>query len=1018
MSYPAWFDVNYYSQQKISQMEAVDWPIPAGATPVERFEKAVAEYNLAHAGDAGFEPVTVMSNFEACNSSNYHAGVNMDDVNVSPNPLFDVAIYMTNLAAYYNQSGFAAEGFAAGAWTASTALDYLFRHERMSAWAHYRTAGMELGIDPSNDFDTSAYLAARAAAMGGDVPAAIAAIRAEGLNPLEDFFGFGAAHQIAATPVPNPVEPGFGAGGQWGHPVHLPDDKPVDPVNPGGGGGNGSGGGSGGNSGSGGSGSGGGSAIDPVFPVVPDEMDKDLPNYTDVKITGDAKIVGEDGVDTQFVAEGALSPDAVITGGANAENALAMTLGADWPGFAGVTENGVISPSVSNVSRVALTNAASGDLGFNAKNISDDATRFDVNNDNRGDVALSSLSAAVEIVNISNLKADTEASVAFADAKPQSLEIGLQNAGSGATAENAPAIKIDGPPSLAIASMGNGNTVSLDAPGLEKLAVAGAADIDLLNIDGGNIVSYDASAASGAVNFGVASFRDGARVRGGSGKGDTLTFQCSAEIDNADWSGVENIVFQDYTEVDASKAEGIDRIVMDGPGDVTVENLNMEDRELTVLVTENAESPARSCAKGRISGSIGDLTWTSAGLTSAGTELTADFITNATGDCVIKLQNKDRLGISSVFEMRELRGTITLEDLNPVGENGNGYNANTIEGVKFIAEQASGLNITHNGSLKICGSLWKVADVHADITNVSPLLYEPNMFKLPELPNLHNAEINAGGADVFLSRLGSQNLNADMSLDINRAHDIHLDKLTNHSGALAVDLDSSGEIEIKVIDSGGALDLIAKGVGVTGQQDNGGLAYYKGASANIDFSNIAGNVGSDDAFIDIETSSGALTYKGASGNDYMRVCGLGANTESFVSAGAGDDQIVVQTFDTIGLGKKAILNVDLGSGANLLSVLNPNQDGNLIVHVSADNWAASGVEFYSNGYVNDVAAANLLLAEVGAGFQLEAGTAIDRGVFEYGGDAYWLGLRNIGGRNITLVAAEGADADAFFELEQ
>lgn len=1029
MSDPIWFDESHFAKQKAAQMNAIAWRDAAGNAKTdwkaEDWPGALARYNSMHHTD-----YTAYDNFLACDGSGYVAGIELSAVNVSPNALFDIPVYLTNLANHYNNNdiGFSAPGYSSGQWTASRALCYLFENEHTSVWEHFKTYGLQQQINPSNEFDTAAYLQARAQAMGAGhtIGDAIAELLDNGVNPLEDYYIWGQMHNIRPQAVAHPVNADMETWDVWGCPTILPDDKPVDDNN--------SGGNAtvlpddkpGDNDGNYGSNTPDTTPDQPVTPVRrEDEYDKD---YQKQDISDNAPATSPDGQNTWFMSaygantDDSITPDSIINAGSSALNSLVMDLSADWPGFNGIkTEDGQTEPSVVNVGRVVLNNdaaAAGANLNFDAANIAANVEQFDLNNACNGTISLANLPASVHIINMMNIDTNASGAAPATDIKfatpPQSLRIGLENVCAGE--DGAAPISFCGIEEVEIASYGLDNSVNLkDAAGIRKLLIADGAALTIADSNGATIDKYDASTATRNVNIGVSDFKDGAIVKGGSGAADVLTFVDYANVKTANWSGIEELVFRAGGMVDAKNAQGINKITMDSPYGVEIENVAAEN--LTVMLTENAEQGmARSCAKGVVSGSIGDLTWSSHGIQAAGSELTADFVCNATGDAVIKLEGRDRLGVSSQFEFHDLRGTITIDDPNPTDPDA--YLDPSIAGVKLLAEHATGLNVTHSGSMKICGALWEVEDIKATLTDTMGNSGH-GLFKLPELPSAHNLDIAADRMDVYISGLGSQNAGKGMDFLIGNASDVYIGDIMGADGSAPISgmIDSFGDVEIGKIATGGDIELVVSGVNIVATPNDYGVNDgFCGAGLNLDFGNVHGSVGSGTMFMDLEALGGCINYKGARGSDNLLIGGLTGGTVSSVATGTGDDEVVVQTLDSIGYGNIATLDVNLGSGSDILRIFSMNQEGHLIVNVAGDNLAGKTVTYEcpDNMEINDANAANAALARVNAGFQLASGTRVHDGVFEYGGNAYWIANRyadNVA--NVTLVVAEGASSSLF-----
>ncbi|MCI7568359.1 MAG: hypothetical protein MSH25_03140 [Desulfovibrio sp.] len=184
MSVPAWFDKDYYLQSKLDQLRT-DEP-DAGWTNLKLAEAL---------NNAGFNPFTaegVYAHFEAYG----HAEA------VSPNPYFDVYYYMDSKLDQLK----AAEPDAG--WDMDK-LEQAFKDAGLSAWDHFTLYGLSEGVDPSQYFDTSAYMAAKLAEMQATDPSytkeqLAQAFTDAGLNPIEHYLLYGKDENLSYTPYPAP----------------------------------------------------------------------------------------------------------------------------------------------------------------------------------------------------------------------------------------------------------------------------------------------------------------------------------------------------------------------------------------------------------------------------------------------------------------------------------------------------------------------------------------------------------------------------------------------------------------------------------------------------------------------------------------------------------------------------------------------------------------------------------------------------------------------------------------------
>lgn len=399
---PGWFDADHYAQQKVAQMNSTNYEKGwlaknfdgASEWTTESYNKYLSEYRTPDG-----KPVTAYENFLACNMSGYGDHVRLQDINVSGTPLFDVPVYIHNVAEHFNDSGFSANGYPKGQWTDGSALRYIYNELHMSAWDHFTTYGAARQLDPSNDFDTSAYLNARAKAMGASVAEALEDMLESGGNPITDQHEFGAKHHIDARPVPHPVTPDAELN-VWGVATPPADDKPSTPqppVTP--------------------PSYGGGSST----PSKPSETpgddtpggnepggDEETGYENTVEITADKSVYDEAlKGSTLYTAiaggpDGTLGQDYQITGPENEENTLHIDLAEPWAGFNGVADGA----NVTNISRLELVNAAEADdasLEFDAANTGL-VTNYALDmNGKTGDIKIDNISEYTNSFEFSNL---------------------------------------------------------------------------------------------------------------------------------------------------------------------------------------------------------------------------------------------------------------------------------------------------------------------------------------------------------------------------------------------------------------------------------------------------------------------------------------------------------------------------------------------------------------------------------------------------------------------------------------
>lgn len=1040
---PGWFDEAYFAAQKAQQMNVIGWRDEQGNVrhdwTAADWPKELARFNADHGTD-----FNAWDNFTACNMGGYGQDIAMSAVNVSATPLFDVPIYLTNLATRYNNTGYAAPGHAAGQWTAQTAMQHLFQDLHMSAWEHYRDMGMQMMINPSNGFDTAYYLVSRAIAMGDgvDVAGAVRAILAEGLNPIEDLASFGASHGIEARPVRVPVTPGMSAGSQWIYTPDIPDqpDTPVQPDLP---------------DQPGGSTPPGDLTPPPGIivppskpdqPSVPDDpvVDPDV-NRVELAAGDTGPYRGAEGRDTVFSAvwtmpEGGNTLDVndVIQGGANAANTLEVKLGKDWDGFAGQADG---AANVTGVQRVVLNHdqaQAAEELVFNAANISGEAVQYDLNASGVGGISLTGLSSAVKTVNYKGLLGTAELS--FAGAAPEALTIGIENAGyvpeNGQTI--APGLKFAGIRDVTIESLegqASGrqyNNISLGwAAGIEKLSAVGSRGIIIEGLNCEKLGCIDASQMTGDFQAGVYGFHDGIEAIGESSFLNQLHFREHVEIADAPWKGLW-LSFSSGGNVNLAKAQNIPDITVHGQDEVNLTNMTGE----TVTVRQGVGMPDAggkpSGMTATITGNIQNLNYESVRY-AEGTDFAANGIcykpaleSDAKGDFSITMNEKDTLADGSVFRIGEINGTVKIASPNAAPRP-----AADAQGITLAAGKATALEAEWAGSLYFSQD--------SDFSSLGQMNVQlkaaeeggtDHVFTIDEtlkMRELTRAEIDAGGGKIDMQGILGGEGQGKLEISIDNASAVDLGSIQSVNG-VQLEMKDAGVVDFGSIrgiymdynlDSGAIIGDI--GVNVTG--GSVGVAsesVIQGDNLDINFSGVKNGVGSagsaDAAGHAMELqAAGKLNYTGSEGADHITISQLGSGTESLVSTGTGNDIVKIGAGQQpVVSGSKATLNIDLGDGGDHLYV-NNDLAANLMINVKSSNFADDAIHCDESS-LQGLEQVNKALEAIGSGIRLADGTSVDKGVFTLGGNAYWIdGDASADGAvmNVTLVCAAGASESIF-----
>lgn len=1022
---PDWFDADWYAEQKAVQMNAVNYPgLPDGAT---EWTAALYKQYLESWRDADGNPVPGASigeksyqNFLACNAESYKdapAGLGFDDINISGSKFFNIPVYLENLAQFNNANPDADPTPAPeGGWTAANEMTAIFETFDSSVWGHFVTTWDKwLDVNPSNDFNLREYVRLRAEAMGeGTTEAeAIAAIKQDSGDPFQDFATWGKANGITTAPI-----------------VELPTTPPAN--------------------------------FNPWNPAGTPPAGEDDPydqNYKDENILpGEYSYTGENGQNTHFVAKyGAnvadrtLNAKDVITGGENALNSLVVDLGANWKGFNEVKGETVFdgADAVTHVGRIVLNHeeaVAGKSFTFDAKNISEDTVQYDIHNAGAGVISLDGLTKAVETVNISGIKTvpsgETQAATKLdfesgATKGTNDLTLGIEDV---CVDGGSAGIEFAGIENVTIDSNGDAaNRIDLaKATGITNLTVTGDAGLTIANTSSSTIKSFDASAATQAVNFGVDNLASRAVIKGGAGS-DTITFMGAANVGKADWTSIENLTFHKGGAVNAKGVEGIESIWIAGTADTTVRNL-VADR---ISISQSATGT--DVDQTAVNGEIGDVNFITQG-GADGKAIKANVKSDNTGNVNIEVGGKDTIADASCFEFDKAEGTITINIDNAANE-GKADPAVTLTAQKATelkADIAGGFTLSNNSKLD------SIENVDVTLTNAHPKADSFNTFKLSAMKSAQEVTINAGGEKVGLDALGNDKGNA-VTISIQDAQEVSLDAIaTGNASSITANIEAVGDVGSKTAaitaGSGSDIDLT---ISTEQDGDNSGSVLFKniqGDDLNLNFSNVGGGVyaemKSDGKFVATELSaSGAINYIGADtsvtgngsayvGVDAIKITKVGAGSTSTIQLGDGADQLEVGALK-LGDEKEATIRVDLGDDelVDTLTV-NASTKGNLTVRVmdfskgEADEdgkYNDSDVIKYDKSSTvvgasetdaaNKANAINTALETFDDGFEI-AKEDIKGNVFVHGGNVYAM-LSSGTGDNIayTLIEVVGAATD-------
>lgn len=504
MATPSWFESQVYFQNKLEQL-GPDWD-------AAKLEAALKDAGYSMDADGLYKHFQDWGNAER----------------ISPNNLFNVAEYLQAKAEQLNAEG------GDKVWDPASVLAAI-EAAGLTVWDHYTQYGMYEGVNPSNQFDTDAYFAAKLAELQANEPeknwtmdSMLDAFKEAGLNPLEHYSLYGKDEGLTVPPVP-----------------------PSQQVS---------------------------TDFDPYRPSVPGET-FNLTTAVET-ITGTANDDVINGVASGVNAQRTLNPEDSIDGAAGYD-----TLNVDMQGnFSGFTTG-----SMKHVEKVVLTNTDSVAHTFSAKGVEGVET-YSLNAKGAA-VNLSDLNAAGVAVNIHGLQSGATSIGFTADAvkgEADALTLGLYGVGAaaqGSTAAKYVNVNAAGIENLAVKAVDD-NYVNLSQVAAAKsVTVSGTGNLNVEKV-AGSVTSLDASAMTGNLTADLsAATLD--TLKGGSGD-DTLTvaaLKAGAVLDGG--AGNDTLILKGANGALQPTMSGFENITVDG-GALTLSGKNVTD--LTALTVKNGAS--------------------------------------------------------------------------------------------------------------------------------------------------------------------------------------------------------------------------------------------------------------------------------------------------------------------------------------------------------------------------------------------------------------------------------------------
>lgn len=727
--------------------------------------------------------------------------------NISPNSYFNVAEYLKAKADQMNamNDGQGYEGKTD--WTEAAVQAEMAKYG-VSAWDHYNQVGQYEGVNPSNALDTSAYFEDKAELLNAakwegrtDWTAAdIQAIfKAAGCSPLTD-----PDQNLASIPA-------------------VPAEEQVSTnYNP----------------------------YTPSTPGTPGET-YELTTAVDT-ITGTVNDDTFNGVASSLTKEATLNAGDQLDGAAG-NDTLNVTMNSNFTGFTG-------DGKLVNVESVNLTNAGTLARTFNAANISGVET-YTLNAETAA-INLSNLAAAGITVNVKD-QASGATTIGFTtDAvkgTSDALTLGLKDVGTvgeGSAADKYVTPTVTGIENLTVKATGQ-NLVDLSGVADAKsITVTGAGTLDV-NAVGSKVTSFDASAATGAVEADLDSSAALTAVKGGAGDDAFAVAKLAANATLEGGAGDDTLVLKDMSGTLQPTMSGFETVQINGTNGATLTLSAKNVQDLTGLELTGVSTVTLAnldATDFTVTGlGTGDATTTNATLTLASavnnltinTEADEDKVEAKTAEAVtlnVTASAEAASATINVGEYTATSGTLTLSKLS--GD--------------LQVNVASGLDKDGKETTNFAGTV--SADTATSLTvDADGTLGTAAAFNVAKASSVTVDAANGGAAKIQAAAATDVNITAGATMDLAGSDFAKAETvtLTQNAGALTAASFAFAAINTLTVSGEGTAEGKASAITV------GSLGSAHGYDINVTATGLAGgftfgavNAGEGDVTLDLTEVTG------------------------------------------------------------------------------------------------------------------------------------------------------------------
>ena len=466
LTVPAWYNDNYYINEKVDECNTIKFGAVEGEEFVPWTDQTVRDFIAGAHGESAYASWMGYDNFVT----------NGNAENCSPSPYFVVAEYLAAKAAQLNSIQYEDKT----TWTQADVLQ-AFKDANITAWDHYTTVGQAEGINPSNDFDNDAFFTAKCAILNA-WQNEDGTVGYEGKDDWTKDDVIAVFQSLGINPIMNQPENPDAASLV----ISVPTDEQVS-----------------------------GGSFNPWGPTGPTE-------YNDITLeAGKLEYTGTDGNDN-FIGDlsgsssrSTLQRDDVIDGNGG-DDMLTVSMARSWGGFSS-------KGGMDNVETVNLNNVGNGSYTFSARGI-DGADTFNID----GNIGLLDLSAGTT-VNLTNTSANTNIDFIPSEVNnlDDSFTLGLNNVRHVDSRGNISAVRVDasGIENLMLNATGKESMVDISPDAqLKTLTITGDADLEVTNT-GSKLATINAGDATGDISVDATSVEERGVLSSASfGSGDdTLT---------------------------------------------------------------------------------------------------------------------------------------------------------------------------------------------------------------------------------------------------------------------------------------------------------------------------------------------------------------------------------------------------------------------------------------------------------------------------------------------------------------